>query len=127
MRGHATEAVAASAVRARVCGACSQRPKGSEMWSAGVPRPCEDHCPIFLSLAGLIELSREPSATARPGACDRRIEDRVCAGCSCAPTAGDFCAERLARTCPLSRYGTVVVETLERVASHPHGVTTKAA
>jgi hypothetical protein len=126
MRGHETEGVARLAVRARVCGVCSQRPRGSETWSAAVPRPCEDHCPVLMNLRGLLELSRE-GVDATPGAFEHGIEERVCSVCASAPTAGEHCAEWLARTCPLSRYGGLVIDVLERVTVHGRTTTTKAA
>jgi hypothetical protein len=43
------------AVRMKVCARCPNRPAGSEVLPAGVPRDCEGRCPVFVHLP-LIQL-----------------------------------------------------------------------
>jgi hypothetical protein len=43
------------------------------------------------------------------------LRNNVCNHCTLSRTAGDYCSELLARTCPLSRYALDVVQLLERL------------
>ena len=98
------------AIRSRICVECYQRPVGSERLGADQPRSCEPTCTIFLGLPKLI------GATAHgpiEESADEAMEKHVCPRCHASPSAGDFCTDRLDRTCPLSRYGADVLRILE--------------
>ena len=101
-------------VRSVACTACYQRTPGSEALGPEVPRACEAGCSLFVHLPRLVQLARR--ADDRSGACERAVCESVCAACRLKPTAGEFCAEYAARTCPLSRYGAAVVAALQRAA-----------
>jgi hypothetical protein len=45
------------------------------------------------------------------------IREQICQTCPASPTAGDYCGDNLARTCPLSRYAGEVVATLQQMAT----------
>jgi hypothetical protein len=98
------------AIRARICTQCYQRPLGSEHLDSTKPRTCEPTCTIFLGLPKLI------GAVAH-GPLDEPADDAmqrlVCPTCHASASAGDFCVDRLDRTCPLSRYGADVIRVLE--------------
>jgi len=99
------------AVRCQVCPHCHRRPKHSETLGPLVPRACEPACAIFLHLP---ELEAVAAAHANaPGAYETAIRDSVCPTCKLTPSAGDFCADQMARTCPLSAYGKQVIELIE--------------
>src|SRR4051812_31306567 len=94
--------VAKLAIRSQVCTQCYQRPAGSEKWDESFERPCEGSCTIFMGLPNLLTAVRKTPANASP---DQVMKSFVCPTCIATPTAGDFCVEGAARTCPLSRYG----------------------
>jgi hypothetical protein len=104
------------AVRSMVCTQCYQRPHGSEALDAATPRPCEPACTIFRNLDRLA-LAVFTGRSAGQFS-DDVMRQHVCPECNGSPTAGDFCSERLARTCPLSRYSTQVVTILEQLRDH---------
>src|SRR4051812_41064313 len=91
--------VAHRLVRDVACTQCYQRPPGSELLGPEAPRACEGRCPLFIHLPALIGLAGRVDDA--PGSCDLAVRDRVCGGCRLTPTAGDYCAEYAARTCPL--------------------------
>lgn len=101
------------ALRAEVCPQCSQRqPLGP--WPLNQPRPCEKDCTIFINLPKLriiAEQVRSPGL----GPYEYAIQELICQACHSSPTAGDYCADRTTRDCPLSRYSDLVVDVLERV------------
>ena len=105
--------VALRLVREVACMRCSDRPPGSEALGPEVARPCEVGCPLFFHLPTLLRLAREIGD--EPGACEAAVANQVCAGCRLRPTHGDFCADFLARTCPLSRYSGDVIGALQRL------------
>ena len=102
--------VAQSAIREKVCTRCYQRPAGSEKWDHTVERPCQPTCTIFAGLPNLLIAVRKAAADASP---DQIMRAFVCPTCTASPTAGDFCVEGAARTCPLSRYGGEVLQLLD--------------
>lgn len=104
------------AIRAKVCTACYQRPPGSEALAPDVPRNCEPLCPIFASAPRLVNVA--VLCARAPASYEERVRDLVCARCTIAPTAGDYCAEFQARTCPLSRYAREVLDLIEQVVLH---------
>ena len=77
-------------------------------------RTCEGGCPLFFHLPTLVRLAREVGD--EPGACENAVARHVCDGCQLRPTHGDFCADYLARTCPVSRYSGEVIDALQRLA-----------
>ena len=101
-------------VREVACMRCSDRPPGSEALGPEVVRPCEGGCPLFFHLPALVRLAREVGD--EPGACESAVAKHVCDGCQLRQTHGDFCADFLARTCPVSRYSSDVVVALQRLA-----------
>jgi hypothetical protein len=44
---------------------------------------------------------------------DDVMRNVICGSCNASASAGDYCAEALARICPLSRYGAEVLMILE--------------
>jgi hypothetical protein len=48
---------------------------------------------------------------------ERLVRDEVCQHCDAVPSAGDFCSDRLARTCPLSVQLADIVAVLESLLS----------
>jgi hypothetical protein len=99
------------AVRATVCSQCYQRPIGSETLSPEEPRACEPTCTIFNNLARLKAIADRDDLPPW----ENLIKDRICQKCEDSPSAGDYCAEGMTRTCPLSRYGGMVLEVLGKV------------
>jgi hypothetical protein len=55
------------------------------------------------------------TAEDRPGEWERDVKDVVCATCRLRPSAGEFCPDYAARTCPLSRYSGDVLAALQHV------------
>ena|SRR2546426_2430833 len=100
-------------VREIACTKCYQRPPGSESLGPEVSRTCEATCPLFFHLPALVHLAGQVDDT--PGACETAIQGSVCGGCRLSPTAGDYCADYAARTCPLSRYSAEVLNALQRL------------
>jgi hypothetical protein len=100
-------------VREIACVNCYQRPKGSETLGPEVARSCEGTCPLFFHLPKLAALANQIGE--RPGECEAGVKDQICQGCSLRESAGDYCADYGARTCPLSRYSTAVISRLQRM------------
>lgn len=104
------------AVRAEVCPQCSQREPEGEWPHLDKPRPCEAGCTIFLNLPRLrLIVHRQHSASMTPY--EEAMRELICQSCQSHHTAGDYCAPRSTRSCPLSRYADLVVDVLERVDS----------
>ena len=74
---------------------------------------CEGKCPLFLHLPKLARLANQVGD--RPGECDGAVKDQICQGCILKESAGDYCPDYAARTCPLSRYSTAVISRLQRM------------
>jgi hypothetical protein len=100
-------------VREIACVSCYQRPPGSEALGPQVARTCEGTCPLFLHLPRLARLANQVGD--RPGECDAAVKDQICQGCILKESAGDYCPDYSARTCPLSRYSTAVISRLQRI------------
>ena len=113
MQHLAQDELARRAVRAEICPVCCQRPPGSETFSPAEPRACEPTCGIFRGLPILQTMiaSRDPKLDS----VEQAMRNKVCNHCTLSPTAGDYCAESLARTCPLSRYALDLVAVLQRL------------
>src|SRR3954468_17601091 len=93
--------VARFALRLKICQQCSQRPPHSESLGPFERRECEPRCTIFQNLPALQEAVAIAPAELSGDQLMRRF---ICPACQCSPSAGDFCADGLARICPLSRY-----------------------
>ena len=102
------------AIREVVCTRCFMRPHASEALGPDVPRSCEPDCTIFLNLPQLRRVA-ESMVDTTPGMFERAIQNSICAKCQHTMSAGDYCAQHLAETCPISVYGQLVLETLDRV------------
>lgn len=102
------------AVREMICTHCFMRPAGSEALPPDIPRDCQSNCTIFMNLPDLREIAVEMSDQ-RPGVFERAIRNMICSKCHHCMSAGDYCAEHLAETCPLSVYGKLVLETLDKI------------
>ena len=113
MERHTTDDVLRRAVRARVCPTCYQRPKGRDFDPPHVARTCEPLCPIFLNLPRLVEVAAVCASA--PVSFEQSVKDLICARCTLAPSSGEYCAEYMARTCPLSRYARDVLELVDAV------------
>src|SRR5689334_3958007 len=100
-------------VRETVCIQCVHRPAGSETLPPNVARACEPDCTIFKNLPELIRVAVKMDRKA--GAYEGGIKDFVCQSCDASPTAGDYCTDGMARSCPLSLYGGEVVALIERL------------
>jgi hypothetical protein len=101
-------------VREIACVSCYQRPRGSEALGPEVARSCEGNCPLFIHLPQLARLAAGQIGD-RPGECEMAVKDQVCQSCVLRETAGEYCADYAARTCPLSRYSTAVISRLQRL------------
>ena len=119
MRHHETEDVLKRAIRGRVCSRCYQRPKGSELDPPHAARNCEPLCPIFLNLSRLVEVAAVCASA--PAAFEQTVKDLICARCTLAPSSGEYCAEYVVRTCPLSRYTRDVLEMIDAVQAARNG------
>jgi hypothetical protein len=104
-------------IRAQVCTHCYQRPIGSENDDWTIVRACEPTCAIFVSLPQLMRVAERPIVVSA----EKVMLDNVCQTCERSASAGDYCAERLARTCPLSRYACDVMEIIETIQQTPPG------
>src|SRR5438045_3712902 len=102
------------AIRARICTECYQRPPGSETLSADEPRVCEPRCPIFLNVHSLGLVARKTDGEALPNY-EQHLRNAICQHCTTSITAGDYCVERLTRSCPLSRYLYDVLDLIEKL------------
>jgi hypothetical protein len=119
MQHKSTEELTKAAIRSRICRKCSHRPHGSEALDPLTARSCEPVCTIFIALPQIVAAwQRQPDTEA-----DELVQHFVCPTCKSSKSAGDFCPEHLARTCPLSCYASDVIETLE----HMRHVTRKAS
>ena len=99
------------AIRCQVCTHCHRRPKDSERLGPKEARVCEPTCAIFLHLPELNEIATRHLN--EPGAYEEGIRDAICPTCALSNSAGEFCADRMARTCPLAAYGKQVIELIE--------------
>ena len=102
----------ARAMRSRICTKCYQRPALSETMPPSAPRACEPTCPIFMNLPKLVGLAARPQVQIST---ELLVRHAVCQACKASSSPGDYCAEGMARTCPLSRYGSLVLEVLGKV------------
>lgn len=109
------------AVRGTVCPACYQRPVGSETMGNDHPRSCQPQCPIFLNLPKLYKIAVHD--VTHPEEMDKAIKETICPSCAVSPTAGEFCPEFSARTCPLSRFSAEVVLLIETLRQWQHRTT----
>jgi hypothetical protein len=100
-------------VREIACVSCYQRPRGSEALGPQVVRACEVSCPLFFHLPKLARLASQVGD--RPGECEAAVQDQICQGCILKESAGDYCADYGARTCPLSRFSAAVIARLQRM------------
>jgi hypothetical protein len=98
------------AIRARICTTCYQRPEGSEKMDSTEPRSCEPTCTIFLGLPRLVGATTHGPLD---GSADEAMQRLVCPTCHASASAGDYCTDRLDRTCPLSRCAAQVLQILE--------------
>jgi hypothetical protein len=101
-------------VREVACTQCYQRPPGSEALGPDVRRSCEPACPLFFHLPTLLNMAGQVGEA--PGACETEVRQTVCGGCQLRPTAGEYCADYAARTCPVSRYSGEVIAAIQRLA-----------
>ena len=108
--------LAQMAVREKVCPICTHRPPGSETLPPSVARSCEPGCTIFLNLHQMMRAAGIADPSAAP---DDVLREYVCPACSASVSAGDYCAEHLARTCPLSCYSAEVLDILQRLKHAP--------
>jgi hypothetical protein len=100
-------------VREIACVSCYQRPPGSEALGPQVARTCEGSCPLFFHLPKLALLANQVGS--RPGECEAAVKNHICQSCILKESAGDYCADYAARTCPLSRYSAAVIARLQRM------------
>ena len=103
--------VAKLAIRAKVCPKCYDRPAGSESLGPEVARTCEPQCTIFLSLSKLLSAVEERSKLST----EQVVHNVVCQTCTSSISAGDYCADYLTRSCPLSRYAADVLTVLDKI------------
>jgi hypothetical protein len=102
--------------RALICTKCPRRPAGSESLGPLDPRSCEPTCALFVYLPQLQQIAGQNDPV--PGDYERSLKDTVCGKCRLSPTAGDYCADYLARSCPLSTYAGEVIGALEGLRAH---------
>lgn len=114
MQGLKDDVVARRALRARLCPTCRFRPAGSETLPPSVARACEPTCAIFVNLESLMRIADKPDWSRD---FERAITEQICQHCKLVESAGDYCADRFARTCPLSCYAPSVLEALEALAA----------
>ena len=103
--------VARIAIRAGICTSCYQRPRDEGRLTPVQKRVCEPTCTIFAFLDALERIAA--SDNGKPGEFEHAMRENICSHCTLSDTAGDYCAEMEARTCPLSRYAPRVLEILE--------------
>ena len=98
-----------SAFRQIICTKCVKRPAGSERLTPHDARSCEPECTIFINQEKLQQaaLAHVHYETA--------IRNMVCQSCLKSVTAGDYCADNLVRSCPLSMYGGDAINTINLV------------
>jgi len=80
---------------------------------------------LFASLPALAEIAEHPNPAA--GSYERAVEEAVCETCLYSRSAGEYCSEQIARTCPLSRYAGHVIGGLEQLTLHGHPLRLTAA
>src|SRR5262245_59142594 len=107
-----TDEVIRRALRARICPTCPHRPDGSEAMDPLEARASEPACTIFANLEALKSIAAKGAGDIHAGF-ERAIKDGICQHCTATPTAGDWCYERFARSCPLSIFAADVVEIIE--------------
>lgn len=115
MQNKPTLDVMQRAIRKNVCPQCYQREPKGDWPDLGAARPCEAGCPIFVNLTTIKQIAEridEPSIAPY----ERAMNELICQTCEISPTGGDYCGDRAVMNCPLSRYSSLVVETLERVS-----------
>jgi hypothetical protein len=110
--------VAQRALRQRVCTQCSDRPAGSETLSPSEARECETKCAIFTHLPKVQHVVVTTTGMTL-GPYEQNIRDQVCQFCELGSMSGDWCDDRMTRVCPLSRYTSLDIETLERLWPAP--------
>src|SRR3954447_23582113 len=100
------------ALRVKICPKCYQRPPHSETLGPTVARSCEPGCTIFANLPQMhaAMITSSPNFTS-----DELMQKFVCPSCRCSATAGEFCADGMTRTCPLSRYAPDITQILDDV------------
>jgi hypothetical protein len=76
-----------------------------------VPRTCESSCPIFLNLPELHAVAE--GHLNEPGRYEQAVRQLVCTNCTLSESAGEFCADWAARSCPLAAYGKQAIEVIE--------------
>jgi hypothetical protein len=113
-----TDTVLRRALRAGVCPSCPFRPVGSESLGQ-VARSCEGTCTIFGNINTLVLVAMR-SAEDPAASIEKLVRDIVCQHCDAVPSAGDYCSDRLSRTCPLSVQAAAVVATLEECVAGKH-------
>jgi hypothetical protein len=115
MLGLSTNEIMRRAVRSSVCPICRYRPPGSEALGPAFPRICESRCTLFENLEPLADIALDQHGNTRADY-ETEIVNNICLRCQAAPTAGDYCAERLARTCPLAIHALRALEVIEPIA-----------
>lgn len=105
------------AIRGSICPTCPSRTVRGDEANCRLPRACEANCTLALFLPQLLAIAARTDLS-EPGAIDAAVRKRICQQCPYSPSAGDYCAERLTRTCPLSRHAERAVEVLEKVIRH---------
>jgi hypothetical protein len=113
------------ALRKDICPVCIERPAGSETLGPTEPRSCEGECPIFNYTAKLIGIA-VTARGARTAPVEHMVLDHVCDQCDHSETAGEFCADRFTRSCPLSVHYLKVIEAIEPVIALHLGAAAKA-
>lgn len=116
MQHKAALELATMAIREKVCPICTHRPPHSETLPPTVARSCEPTCTIFLNLPQMLRAAglADPAQSA-----DDVLREYVCPACHASVSAGDYCAEHVARTCPLSIYSAEVLNILQRLKHAP--------
>lgn len=69
-------------------------------------------CTIFLNLHGLSRIARQVDSEKSD---ENQVQNCVCQKCQVAASAGDYCADRLVRGCPLSRYYSDVIGLIRAI------------
>ena len=104
--------LARRALRGTICPECYQRPPHSESLGPAIARSCEPQCALFRYVDRLMVIAKA-SAAGEADDFESAIRDDVCNKCCTAPTAGDYCSERLNATCTLSRFAGQAVAVLQ--------------
>ena len=109
--------MAKRACRASICPDCYQRGPIDPSIGHGA-RTCEAKCTLFLHMPKLAKAVLEGKTSAESA--EEVLRTLVCPDCHASPSAGDYCCERLVRSCPLSRYCGDAIQILERLRDLPH-------